>query len=182
MAYFAIHIARVITRLARVEVQVDLFDLRPLGAFGRVSLRLSAVWILGISILILGGLVDPNPQDVAPALPAILAVIGIAMLFAVLALVVPVRGVQQRIRSAKHAELGRLNAQLRSIRELERSGDETTPGRVSDLVAMRGYVDALREWPFDASMLGRFGLYLLIPLGSWLGGAFVERLVDSVLE
>jgi hypothetical protein len=27
----------------------------------------------------------------------------------------------------------------------------------------------------------RFGLLVLIPLGSWLGGALVERLVDATL-
>jgi len=40
----------------------------------------------------------------------------------------------------------------------------------------------VREWPFDASTLVRFGLYLLIPLGSWAGGAFVERVIDALLE
>jgi hypothetical protein len=28
----------------------------------------------------------------------------------------------------------------------------------------------------------RFGLYLAIPLGSWLGGALVERLLTTALE
>ena len=48
---------------------------------------------------------------------------------------------------------------------------------LADLVAYRGLVDAAREWPFDASTVRRFGLYMLIPLGSWLGGALVERLM-----
>ena len=39
----------------------------------------------------------------------------------------------------------------------------------------------MREWPFDASTLARFGLYLLIPLGSWAGGALVERLINAIL-
>jgi len=30
----------------------------------------------------------------------------------------------------------------------------------------------------DASAFRRFGFYLLIPLGSWLGSALVERLLD----
>jgi len=35
--------------------------------------------------------------------------------------------------------------------------------------------------PFDAAMRARFLLYAAIPLGSWLGGALVERLLGSVL-
>jgi hypothetical protein len=36
--------------------------------------------------------------------------------------------------------------------------------------------------PFDTPTLVRFALFLLIPLGSWLGGAVVERVVDLVLD
>jgi len=49
---------------------------------------------------------------------------------------------------------------------------------VVDLAVWKDRVEALREWPFDAAALRRFGLYLLIPLGSWVGAALVERLVD----
>jgi hypothetical protein len=40
----------------------------------------------------------------------------------------------------------------------------------------------LDEWPFDASTFRRFGLYLMIPLGSWMGAALVERLINGLLE
>ena len=33
----------------------------------------------------------------------------------------------------------------------------------------------------DVPTLRRFGLYLMIPLGSMIGGALVERVVDAVL-
>jgi len=48
--------------------------------------------------------------------------------------------------------------------------------------AFEARIEAAREWPFDASTFMRFALYLMIPLGSWLGGAFVERLVDAALQ
>ena len=41
---------------------------------------------------------------------------------------------------------------------------------------------SVREWPFDAPSMLRFALYLAIPLGSWLGGAFVERLLGAALD
>jgi hypothetical protein len=34
------------------------------------------------------------------------------------------------------------------------------------------------EWPFGGSTLLRFALYTGIGLGSWLGAAFVERLLE----
>ena len=38
------------------------------------------------------------------------------------------------------------------------------------------------KWPFAAATLRRFGIVLLLPLISWLGGALVERVVDAVLD
>jgi hypothetical protein len=53
---------------------------------------------------------------------------------------------------------------------------------MSEVVAYQQLVDGVREWPFDASTLVRFAIYLLIPLASWSGGAVVERVIDSLLE
>ena len=53
---------------------------------------------------------------------------------------------------------------------------------LDELVAWRGLIESVREWPFDSPTLLRFGLYLAIPLGSWLGGAFVERLLGAALD
>ena len=49
------------------------------------------------------------------------------------------------------------------------------------LLAWEARIESVREWPFDTPALVRFALFLLIPLGSWLGGAMVERVVDLVL-
>jgi len=52
---------------------------------------------------------------------------------------------------------------------------------LAEVVAYQHLIEGVREWPFDASTVLRFAFYLLIPLGSWLGGAMVERMVDSWL-
>ena len=51
-----------------------------------------------------------------------------------------------------------------------------------ELGAWREQIERAREWPLDAAILRRFGLYLLIPVVSWVGGALVERIVDSALQ
>ena len=56
------------------------------------------------------------------------------------------------------------------------------PGRVADLVAHEGRIQAVREWPFDAPSLMRFSLYLGVGAGSWLGAALVERLLSAALD
>jgi hypothetical protein len=49
-------------------------------------------------------------------------------------------------------------------------------------VAYRSTIEAVPEWPFNTPALTRFLLYLAIPVGSWIAGAIVERLVDSALS
>ncbi len=58
----------------------------------------------------------------------------------------------------------------------------STQGRLTDLLAYRTQVESTPEWPFDSSTLLRFGIYLLIPVASMVGGALVERVVDMVLD
>ena len=42
-------------------------------------------------------------------------------------------------------------------------------------------VSTAGEWPFGGSTVLRFALYTAVGLGSWLGAAFVERLLESAL-
>jgi hypothetical protein len=153
---------------------VDLMDLEAHYAAGGLALRLALVWIIGAS---LGALfiVDWGIEFLLPVLLATLAL-------AVAALVIPVQGTRHRVQEAKRAELARLEARIRTLRDAVLAGDTSSQGRLADLLAYRKYVEEVREWPFDSSVFARFGLYLLIPVASWLGGAFVERLVDAALD
>ena len=43
-------------------------------------------------------------------------------------------------------------------------------------------INGSRVGYIDARAAGRLGLYMLIPLASWVGSAFVERFVDAALD
>ena len=104
---------------------------------------------------------------------------------AVLALVVPSRGIHRQVRAAKRAELQRVQQAIAGDRNaLAESplGREDRDLTLVELVTWREAVARIREWPFDAAALGRFGLYLLIPVVSWVGGALVERIVNALLD
>lgn len=161
--------------LARVlEREVDLFDLEPFRILSRLALRNSLLFILGCSLLI--------PFALIPGYaPPFLALLSVALVVPTLALLLPLRGARRRIRAAKQVELEHLDTLLRRARDGEAGGSPPAPGRLADLYAQRDHVGAIREWPFDTPTLTRFALYLLIPLASWVGSAFVERLVDLVL-
>jgi len=156
-------------RLARI----DLLDLRPLAPFTRQGLT-NALLAIGLASFISLFTIEPGYSWIVALTWLSTAWIAWA------ALLLPLRGLRRRIRKAKQAELDWCRAALERERDALKAG---TPGaRLDQVIAYRDLVQQVREWPFDNPSLLRFALYLLIPLGSWAGGALVERLIDSLLR
>lgn len=105
---------------------------------------------------------------------------------AAVSLVIPVQGVHLKIVQQKHQRLDRLAVSIRHSEELVLAA---RPGEAADLAAqlhvlltLRAQLEQASDWPWDAPTLVRFAFYVAIGVGSWLGGAIVERIVDAVLE
>ncbi len=110
--------------------------------------------------------------------------IGFWISFTVLAwigLMLPLRGIRKKFRAAKRQELDWTNQRVAAARDALKTGSEEGES-IADILAYRTMIEELRTWPFDNSTLVRFTLLLLIPLGSWLGGALVERGLDLILS
>jgi hypothetical protein len=176
--YAILGYSRRFSHLAGRIRSIDLFDLRPLAPFRRQGLRsvLLVVILLSLSAM--------NALDRAFA-AQIIGLGAFALVTGTLALLLPVRGVRERIRETKNAELARVHAAIRG--KTDALGESEIAKRaetvqLADLLAYRAHVQSVREWPFDAPTLLRFALYLAIPIGSWLGGAMVERLLAAALD
>jgi hypothetical protein len=173
--YATLAYARRFSDLAGQLATIDLFDLQKLAPFTRQGLRSALLWLVLLSVASL------NAVDFIWF--SLTAAIAFASGTAVLLL--PVRGIHLRLRHAKQAELERVHAAIRGdpgpLAGSLISGHGASLG-LSDLLAYRKFLESVREWPFDAPTMLRFALYLAIPLGSWLGGAFVERLLGAALD
>jgi hypothetical protein len=104
---------------------------------------------------------------------------------AVAAFFLPVRGLRRQIRARKAEELARVREEIHRNRELAaESGAESAEAgaKLPGLLAYKHEIESVREWPFDAPTLTRFFLYVAIPIGSWIGGALVERLLGAALD
>lgn len=156
------------------RVRIDLLDPEPLAPLARKGQRSVLLWILLSSCLSLfwfGG--DPAVINAF--------VLALALGVAVTAFALPLSRVRARIAAAKRAELGRVNRALARERESLLAGHPAQGGRVADLVAWRGLLEGVAEWPVTLPTLLRSGLFVLIGIGSWLGGALVERILEAIL-
>jgi hypothetical protein len=154
---------------------IDLLRLEPVHIFGRLAVQGAFVWVVGTSIATLLFFGRGMTQVIAPLL-------GVTLSVAVAVLVLPVRGLGEKIREAKRSELARLTTELERARDAALAGDSTSSGRLADLLAYRRHIESIPESPIDTPTLVRFGMYLLIPLGSWSASAVVERFVDWLLD
>jgi hypothetical protein len=164
--------------LARRLERIDLLHLEALAPFANLGLQIALAWLLMAAIFALN-LVDTGYLS---------SVIGLSVLsigVAAASVLPPMLGARARVRTAKRRELDRIARSLRGQEDaLVGSVLEARAATVGvdDLLAWRDHVVSRPEWPFDAPMLLRLALYVAIPLGSWVGGAFVERLLESTLD
>lgn len=174
-----LRVSRVFSQAAQRHAEIELFDLTPLTPLAGRGLQSALLIVLAISIL---SLIFGTGGDISPLLPMTQTA---TVLLAAFALILPSLGVQRRVRAAKREESAHLSAEIRAVRA-QRAAREGSEGReiesrLATLLALKQHVEATREWPFDLGTLGRFLLYAAIGVGSWLGGAAVERLLDLLL-
>ncbi len=163
-----------LSRLSNSIEALDLLDMRPFQPLVRQGLT-NALLVIGmVSVASLLGVESRY-------WPALVAFWVLFTVLAMTGLMLPLRAIRKRFRIAKDQELEWCRQTLKDARDVLKSG--AAEGRtIADTVAYRTAIENLRNWPFDNPTLVRFTLYLLIPLGSWVGGAIVEQGVDSILS
>jgi hypothetical protein len=159
--------------LAARRVAVDLLDPRPLTAFARKSQRSVVLWVGFLVIFSTFWLGDAAGSANVFFLLLILA-------FLVPVYLLPLLGVHRRLVAAKQAELDRVNERIRRAVSVEGT-PPTSQARLADWIAYRGLLEDAPEWPLNAPALVRSLLFVALGVGSWLGGALVERLLGAIL-
>jgi hypothetical protein len=175
LVHLTLDCARAVEARARRTEKIDLFDLSTLTPFARQGLQSVLVWLLLLSMFSVNAV---DPGFYVPTL-------GIAVLsggVALRALLLSNLTIHHRVRAAKRTEIEGVDAALRGDPDaVKRLSVSPTAGSLSvaDLLSYRTFVAEAREWAFDGSAWVRFALVLALPVGSWLGGAIVERLVEA---
>lgn len=165
--------------IRNTSLQIDLLHPEQLAPFTRMALRRSLLWIVGSSLCLLLFL----NEAVSPTglLPFVIAIIGVACL----ALVAPLTGIHRKISATKKNEIRIVRKSIAKFREEVLHGTNPTitsnaAQRLTGLVAYEGRLEKTSEWPIDLPTLGTFSFYLAIPVISWVGGALMERVIDTL--
>lgn len=169
--FISSHECWILGKLGRV-VAIDLYNLDKLNGFGRAGLN--------NFLMVVGALAITTVQSIDQEFRLVNylngLIVGIPAAMALIAL--PIASLPRRIRSAKQAELIRLD---REIDAAPRGTASDELLRLNALLSRREFIKGLRHWPMDLSIFSRFFLYVLIPPLAWVGAALMEMYLDSML-
>jgi hypothetical protein len=156
-------------------VKVDLLDTGSLHPLARQGMRSAFTWILLVSLVSLFWLGPGAGHTNGPIIIAVTLWVTASLFYSI-------SGVHDSIRLEKSAQLGALRERIRSEYSAAIEEARSEPDAGSQLAGLIAYYDLIErapEWPFDAPMVVRLALFATLGLGSWLGGAVVERLFES---
>jgi hypothetical protein len=168
-AYLCARHVRTFQMLAEELRKPDPLAPEPILAFGRSATRAALGWIGTLSIT---AFMLSNPSFVLPLVPLMIVTLGAAA-YCFFGIVLAVR---RRIQRTRTAELVRVRSAALEERAVLYEG--VPSARLAALLAWEDHVREWSSWPFETPVALRGALLVLLPLGSWLGGALVERLVE----
>jgi hypothetical protein len=172
--WFALRNANAFRQAASDVERLDPFDIDPIRPFGRFGLRMALYTIGAVAIFqACGVLFAPSDVRGTGILIAATAVVPAVLIF-----LLPTWGIHQQQRRRKADLLQQVQRELAAC-------PEPKEGALRPLLDLLEYRDRIRrtsEWPFETPEVLRLALYTVLPLASWVGAAFVERLLDRLLS
>ena len=162
------------SRLSKISDSIDQLDplnLDPYQPLVRQGLT-NAILVVGMGTIMTFFLLEPGFSIF------VVFIISTFSIYAWIGLMLPLRGIRKKIKFAKSEELKRCELLLAdSVRDFKNNAPSDRT--INEIVAYKELIENVRNWPFDSPTMTRFGLYLLIPVGSMFGGALVERFMDT---
>ena len=165
--------ARILGQLSHEPLRINVFDTSDLIPFGNLGLFITLAPAAAI-IILLAGL--GTPQAIGGWL-----ILGIASIFTMLALLLPLQGIHRQMADAKEKALTGLNQRIADLYDeisgpLPADADDASRigGATNALIPMRKTVLEMTTWPFRSAVT--FGRALLIALAPLIY-AFLSELI-----
>ena len=176
LAYAIITVSLRMSRIAKKMCRIDLLDLSPLAPFTQLGLT--------NALLLIGSLSIWSLMMIETGFGQMMIIIGGATLTGTaFALLAPVYGVHQRICRSKERELDWVNGEISEQQISFHDFKADHPGgRMADLIAYRGMIENVPEWPFTLSTYSRIFIYVLLPGATWGIGLIAEQMMERIFQ
>lgn len=161
-----------LSKLSDSITSLDLLNLLPYKPLIRQGLT-NVLLVVGMSSILSLFLFEPG-------FAWMIQILTLFVVFAWVGLMLPLRGIREKIRLAKEIELNWCQEALKKARGQLKTNTQGQQS-ISEIMAYKHVIESVRNWPFDNPTLVRFALYLLIPIASMFGSVFVERGLDLFL-
>lgn len=162
-----------VSRTAQRIGGFDLLDTSLVEPYAQHGVRSSLLAVVGLSMSSNLWL-DPNSPAIASATTLVMLVAATAA-----ALFLPTWGIHKRLKAMKQSELKQVRNAIKARRDSRAPSVEDAQRLRADLAVEQRLMD-VSEWPFDAGSYARVILYIFLGLGSWVGAALVERILEAL--
>jgi hypothetical protein len=167
--------ALLLTKIANEIPSLNLFDTGANKPFVQQGVQSALLIVMMMSIT---GNIAVQPEG---GLIGSIWLSGTMLLLALLALVLPVQGIHRKIQNQKKEALFEIRQRLQLESQKVKAEGRLINDEIQGLLALEARIESVPEWPFDMNSLSRVVLYLFLGLGSWVGAALVERLLENAL-
>ncbi len=181
LVYHTYRQLRLIDQLHHQIAAVDVFDQAPLYRFSRVTSQTA----VGLILLLVPGILLVPADAGASTIVLSFAWYGAAVVVAIAAFVLPLRGMHDLVMAEKRrlgAETGRrITVTLAQIHDAVDAGDGATigvrNGALSALIAQRDLIARVPTWPWSTGALTGFVSAMLLPIAVFL----IQRVLSQYL-
>lgn len=153
------------------KLEVNLYRHHELAVFGHTALHGGFSWLIFVGIIML---FFTDGSSVGLAIPMLVISVSIAFY----AFFNTMRPVRKKIRAAKEIELSAIRLRLENARA--NLDDAKSVQEIPALVALEHRIETIRDWPIDLPTVATIPLYVLVPVGTLVAGAFLESLIGSI--
>jgi len=162
---------RTMSHTINEKLKVNLYRHHELAVFGRAALHGAFAWLIFVGIIMLF-FTDGGSRSLA------IPMLAISISIAFYAFFNTMRPVRKKIRAAKEIELSAIRTRLENARG--KLDDTKAVQEIPALVALEHRIETIRDWPIDLPTVAVIPLYVLVPVGTLVAGAFLESLIGSL--
>lgn len=159
LTWIDIALARRLGKLVELYGKVNLLDR---SAFRALTIRMRRSVLVWIPLLLHSTVLA-------------LVVLAVAIL--------PATGIRRRYIDEKERQLKKVHARIAERSATVVDGSFTSESvSLSELVAWEQRLQQAKVWPYEMTIYWRVCLYAVIGLSSWVGAAFVERILSAFID